>query len=132
MSDFEKKSIFQYFFQTIEDVLIIVKNEITIAKKNLTYSFKKFGLGLGFIISAFIFINVALLFLLIALAFGFVQIGLTQWLAFLLVALIIFGISVIFILLGFRSFRKIKGIGDASRIGKETTRYLSENIRKKN
>jgi len=132
MSDFEKKSIFQYFFQTIEDVLIIVKNEITIAKKNLTYSFKKFGLGLGFIISAFIFINVALLFLLIALAFGFVQIGLTQWLAFLLVALIIFGISVIFILLGFRSFRKIKGIGDASRIGKETTRYLSENISKKN
>ena len=132
MSDFEKKSIFQYFFQTIEDVLIIVKNEITIAKKNLTYSFKKFGLGLGFIISAFIFINVALLFLLIALAFGFVQIGLTQWLAFLLVALIIFGISVIFILLGFRSFRKIKGIGDASRIGKETARYLSENINKKN
>ena len=132
MSDFEKKSIFQYFFQTIEDVLIIVKNEFTIAKKNLTYSFKKFGLGLGFIISAFIFINVALLFLLIALAFGFVQLGLNQWLAFLLVALIIFGISVIFILLGFRSFRKIKGIGDASRIGKETTRYLSENIRKKN
>lgn len=132
MSDFEKKSIFQYFFQTIEDVLIIVKNEITIAKKNLTYSFKKFGLGLGFIISAFIFINVALLFLLIALAFGFVQLGLNQWLAFLFVALIIFGISVILILLGFRSFRKIKGIGDASRIGKETARYLSENINKKN
>ena len=132
MSDFDKKSIFQYFIQTIEDVLIIVKNEITIAKNNLTYSFKKFGLGLGFIISAFIFINVALLFLLIALAFGFVQIGLTQWLAFLMVALIIFGISVIFILLGFRSFRKIKGIGDASRIGKDTARYLSENLRKKN
>jgi phosphoglycerol transferase MdoB-like AlkP superfamily enzyme len=132
MSDFEKKSIFQYFFQTIEDVLIIVRNEITIAKKNLTYSFKKFGLGLGYIISAFVFINVAILFLLISLAFGFVEFGLNQWLAFLLVALIIFAISAIFILLGFRSFRKIKGIGDASRIGRETTKYISENIRKKN
>jgi hypothetical protein len=38
--------------------------------------------------------------------------------------------SIIFVLLAFRSFRKIRGIGDASRIGSETTKYLVENIKK--
>lgn len=131
MSDFEKKKLIQIFFQTIEDALFIINNEITIAKKNISESFKKFSFGLGFIISAFIFINVAFLFLLIALAFSFVDLGLNNWLAFFLVALIIFGISVIFIFLGFRSFGKIKGISDASRIGRETSRYIFENMTKR-
>jgi len=40
------------------------------------------------------------------------------------------GLSLIFVLFAFRSFRKVRGIGDASRIGSETTRYLAENIKK--
>ena len=74
--------------------------------------------------------NIALLFLLISLAFGFSYLGLTTWLSFLLVALIIVGLSIIFVILGFRSFRKMRGIQDASRIGQETAKYLKENIGK--
>jgi hypothetical protein len=75
--------------------------------------------------------NVSLLFLLIALAYGFIQLGLANWVSFLLVAAIMIGMSIIFVLLAFRSFRKIRGIGDALRIGSETVDYLSKNIQKR-
>jgi hypothetical protein len=74
--------------------------------------------------------NVSLLFLLIALAYGFIRWGLPSWASFLLVAAIMIALAILFILLAFRSFRKVRGIGDASRIGSETTRYLAENIKK--
>ena len=126
------KSIFVRFFETVEDIFTIIKGELELAKNNLAYSAKKLGIGLGFLITSFLLINVALLFLLISLAFGFVDLGLNTWLSFLLVALIMFGLAAIFVLLGFRSFRKMKGISDASRIGQETKKYLSENIKKYN
>jgi hypothetical protein len=37
-------------------------------------------------------------------------------------------LTVIFIVLAIRSFSRVRGIGDTSRIGSETKRYLSENI----
>ena len=114
--------------KVVEDFASIVKGEIEIAKKGLTTSVKKLGLGTGFIITAFLLLNVSLLFLLIALAYGLIQIGLAGWISFLLVAAIIIAFAAIFIVLAFRSFSKIGGIGDASRIGRETKKYLSENI----
>jgi hypothetical protein len=39
-------------------------------------------------------------------------------------------LAIIFVLLAFKSFRKVRGIGDASRIGSETTKYLAENVKK--
>ena len=75
-------------------------------------------------------LNVSLLFLLIALAYGFIQWGMPSWASFLLVAAIMIGLAIIFVLLAFRSFRKVRGVGDASRIGSETTKYLAENIKK--
>jgi hypothetical protein len=73
-------------------------------------------------------LNISLFFLLIALAFGFIQIGLAGWISFLSVAELIIALAVIFIILAVRSFSKVRGIGDASRIGSETRRYLSEKI----
>jgi hypothetical protein len=67
---------------------------------------------------------------LIALAYGFIQIGLPGWVSFLLVSGIMIFMAIIFILFAFRSFRKIRGIGDAARIGSETSKYLAENIKK--
>ena len=113
---------------SIADVATIVNSEIKIAKINLTTSAKKIGLGISFILTAFLLFNASLLFLLIALAFGFIQIGLAGWISFLLVAAIMVALAVIFTVLAVRSFSKVKGIGDASRIGSETKRYLIENI----
>jgi hypothetical protein len=130
MADSEKTSVSKMILQAVEDFATIVKGEIEIAKNSLTNSFKKLGLGIGFIITAFLLINVSLLFLLIALAYGFIQIGLPGWASFLLVSGIMIFMAIIFVLFAFRSFRKIKGIGDAARIGSETSKYLAENIKK--
>jgi hypothetical protein len=114
--------------QAVEDFVTIAKGEVEIAKKSLTTSVKKLGLGIGFVITAFLLLNVSLLFLLIALAYGFIHIGLAGWVSFLLVAAIMIALAVIFIVLAVRSFSKVRGIGDAARIGSETKRYLSENV----
>ena len=131
MTDSDKSSIAKMILQSVEDFATIVKGEVDIAKKSLTNSVKKIGSGIGFIITAFLLMNVSLLFLLIALAYGFIQLGLASWASFLLVAAIMIGMSIIFVLLAFRSFRKIRGIGDASRVGSETVDYLSKNIQKR-
>ena len=130
MSDSGKASIAKMILQSVEDFATIVKGEIDIAKKSLTNSVKKIGSGVGFIITAFLLMNVSLLFLLIALAYGFIQWGMPSWASFLLVAAIMIALAIIFVLLSFRSFRKVRGIGDASRIGSETGKYLTENIKK--
>jgi hypothetical protein len=130
MSDSDKSSVAKMILQSVEDFATIVKGEIDIAKNSLTNSVKKIGSGIGLIITAFLLMNVSLLFLLIALAYGFIQWGLPSWASFLLVAAIMIALSIIFVLLAFRSFRKVKGIGEASRIGSETSKYLAENIKK--
>ena len=130
MTDSEKTSVAKMILQSVEDFATIVKGEIDIAKKSLINSVKKIGSGIGFIITAFLLMNVSLLFLLIALAYGFIQWGLPSWASFLLVAAIMISLAIIFVLLAFRSFRKVRGIGDASRIGSETTKYLTENVKK--
>jgi hypothetical protein len=128
MSDLEKTSILRLVLQSVEDFATILKGEIEIAKKSLTTSIKKLGFGIGYVIMAFLLLNVSLLFLLIALAYGFIQIGLAGWVSFLLVAAIMIALAFIFIFLAVRSFSKVQGIGDASRISSETKSYLSENV----
>ena len=130
MTDSEKTSVPKMILQAVEDFATIAKGEIEIAKNSLTNSVKKLGLGIGFIITAFLLINVSLLFFLIALAYGFIQIGLPGWASFLLVSGIMIFMAIIFVLFAFRSFRKIKGLRDAARIGSETSKYLAENIKK--
>jgi len=130
MSDSEKTSVAKMMLQAVEDFVTIVKGEIDIAKKSLTNSVKKIGSGIGLIITAFLLLNVSLLFLLIALAYGFIQWGMQSWASFLLVAAIMIVLAIIFVLLAFRSFKRVRGVGDATRIGSETTKYLAENIKK--
>ena len=130
MSDSEKTSFLRMVLQAVEDFATIVKGEIEIAKKSLTTSVKKLSLGIGFAITAFLLLNVSMIFILIALAYGFIQIGLAGWVSFLLVASIMIALAVIFIVLSARFFSKVRGIGDASRIGSETKKYLSDNVAK--
>ena len=128
MVDNTKNSVFKMILKATEDLSIIVKGGIEIAKESLTLSVKRLGFGVGFVITAFLLLNISLLFLLIALAYGFIQIGLAGWVSFLLVAAIMIALAVIFVVLAVRSFSKVRGIGDASKIGSETKKYLSENI----
>ena len=56
MTDSDKTSVPRMILQAVEDFATIVKGEIEIAKNSLTNSVKKLGLGIGFIITAFLLI----------------------------------------------------------------------------
>jgi ABC-type multidrug transport system fused ATPase/permease subunit len=123
-----KKSLLRLILYIFQDLQFITQSILLSTKINLLSSIKSLAYAVGYIVTTFILLNVSLLFLLIALAYGFIQIGLAGWISFLLVAAIMIALAVIFIVLAIRSFSKVRGIGDASRIGSETKKYLSENI----
>ncbi len=112
MSDSSNKSIIKAVIELIQDSITIVKNQLELAKQNIAYSAKKFGKGLGFWITAFLLLNLSLLFVLISLAFGLSEFGLSNWLSFLVVALIMFVLALLFIIFGFSSFKKMKSLDE--------------------
>lgn len=112
MSDSSNKSIIKAVIELIQDSITIVKNQLELAKQNIAYSAKKFGKGLGFWITAFLLLNLSLFFVLIALAFGLSEFGLSNWLSFLIVALIMFVLALLFIIFGFSSFKKMKSLDE--------------------
>ena len=126
----EEKSIRQLILQSIDDLATIIQKEIQLAKEGLVDSFKKFTAGSALFIVAFLLINVALLFLLIAAAFGLSALGLPTWAAFLLVAVFMVVLALILLFIGTKSFKKMKGAKEASRLARETRDYLRENIKR--
>ena len=112
MSDARDKSMFRTFIEILQDSITIVKNQLELAKQNIAYSAKKFGKGLGFWITAFLLLNLALFFVLISLAFGLSEFGLSNWLSFLIVALIMFVLALLFIIFGYSSFKKMKSLDE--------------------
>jgi len=112
MSDSSNKSIIKAVIELVQDSITIVKNQFELAKQNIAYSAKKFGKGLGFWITAFLLINLSLFFILISLAFGLSELGLSNWLSFLVVALIMLGLAILFIIFGYSSFKKMKSLDE--------------------
>ncbi len=102
----EEKSIRQLILQSIDDLATIIQKEIQLAKEGLVDSFKKFTAGSALFIVAFLLINVALLFLLIAAAFGLAALGLPTWAAFLLVAVFLVVLALILLFIGTKSLKK--------------------------
>ena len=126
----EEKSIRQLILQSIDDLATIVQKEIQLAKDGLVDSFKKFSLGSAFFFVAFLLINVSLLFLLIAAAFGLSALGLPTWAAFLVVALFMVFLALALLFFGVKSFKKVRGTKEANQLARETRQYLRENIKR--
>lgn len=126
----EEKSIRKLILQSIDDLATIIQKEIELAKAGIVDSFKKFTAGSALFLVAFLLINVALLFLLVAATFGLAAIGLPTWAAFLIVAgfmiLLAFGLMIY----GVKSFKKMQGTKKASQLARETREYLRENIKR--
>ena len=126
----EEKSIRKLILQSIDDLATIIQKEIQLAKEGLVDSFKKFTAGSALFIVAFLLINVSLLFLLIAAAFGLSALGLPTWAAFLLVAVFMVVLALVLFGIGAKSFKKMKGTKEASQLARETREYLRENIKR--
>ena len=92
-----------------DDVRALVQDEIELAKAELVPSAKKAGIGAGLLGGAGYFgINGATL-LYVAAALGLYALGLSLWLSFLIVAVVLLLIAGILALIGMRNLKKVKG-----------------------
>ncbi len=96
----DEPTIGQLVASASRDVSTIVRSEIELAKTEITGSLKFAGKGAGMFAGAAFFGLFGLGFLLTALAWGLVALGLATWLAFLIVAVILFLGAAILALVG--------------------------------
>ncbi len=86
----------------------MVRGEIELAKTEVTVSVKKGALGAAFFGTAAVVAVFSLVFLLISLAEGMVQLGLYRWLAYLIVWLLLVIIAAVAALLGLRTVKRVR------------------------
>jgi hypothetical protein len=92
-----------------DDVKLLVRDEIQLAKSELVPAAKNAGIGAGMFGGAVYFVISALLVLYFAAAFGLVALGLSEWLAFLIVGVVLLVVAAILGLVGLVLVRKVKG-----------------------
>ncbi|MCW2809626.1 MAG: hypothetical protein JWP61_84 [Friedmanniella sp.] len=91
-----------------EDVKLLVRDEIELAKSELVPSAKNAGIGAGMFGAAGYFAICALSILYFAAAFGLVALGLSTWLAFLIVGVALLLVAAILGLIGYSRVKKVK------------------------
>jgi hypothetical protein len=91
-----------------DDVKLLVRDEMELAKAELTPAAKKGGTGAGLFGVAGYFALSATILLYFAAAFGLVEAGLSPWLAFLIVGVALLLIAGILALIGFMIVKTIK------------------------
>jgi membrane protein implicated in regulation of membrane protease activity len=91
------------------DVKVLVRDEIQLAKAELVPAAKNAGIGAGLFGAAGYFVISALFLLYVALAFGLVALGLSEWLAFLIVGVALLLLGVVLALIGLALVKKVKG-----------------------
>jgi hypothetical protein len=104
-----ERTLGQLVADATHDISSIVRSEIALAKVEVGADAKKAAAGAGLLAVAGLFGFLALILLLIAAAYGLVAAGLSPWLSFLIVAVVLLVVGAILALVGQRSFSKIKG-----------------------
>jgi len=92
-----------------DDVKLLVRDEVQLAKSELVPAAKNAGIGAGLFGAAGYFGICALSILYFAAAFGLVALGLSQWLAFLIVGVVLLVIAAVLGLVGLVLVRRVKG-----------------------
>ena len=92
-----------------DDVKLLVRDEMELAKSELVPTAKKAGMGAGLFGAAGYFAISGVSILYFAVAFGLVALGLSLWLAFLLVGIALLIIAAIAGAIGYVTVRKVRG-----------------------
>jgi Putative Actinobacterial Holin-X, holin superfamily III len=92
-----------------DDVKLLVRDEVELAKSELVPTAKKAGMGAGLFGAAGYFAISGVGILYFAAAFGLVALGLSEWLAFLIVGVALLLIAAIAGGIGFVLVRKLRG-----------------------
>src|SRR6478609_10251275 len=102
------RSVGKLIADATEDLSTLVRGEIELAKIELKQTAVTAAAGSVMFVVAGVFAFLALIMLLIALAFGLVALGVWPWLAFVIVALLLIASGA---LLGYLGYRKVKKLG---------------------
>lgn len=92
-----------------DDMKHLVQSEIELAKAELIPSAKKAGIGAGLFGAAGYFGINGLTLLYVAAALGIWALGLSLWLSFLIVAVVLLLLAGILALIGLRNVKQVKG-----------------------
>ena len=104
-----ERTLGQLVADATQDVSSIVRSEITLAKAEISADAKAAGKGAGMFAGAGVMGFLGVILLLFAVVYALVAVGVPTWLAFLVVAVVLFVVAGILALAGRRSVRQVKG-----------------------
>jgi hypothetical protein len=104
-----ERTLGQLVADATQDVSSIVRSEITLAKAEISADAKAAGKGAGMFAGAGVMGFLGVVLLLFAVVYALVAFGLPTWLAFLVVAVVLFVVAGILALAGRKSVRQVKG-----------------------
>lgn len=93
----------------LEDVSTLVRNEIALAKAEISVDVKRGGVGAALFVGAGVFAFLGLIFLLHTIALGIFALGLPLWASYLIVAVVLFIGAAVVALIGKSQISKVKG-----------------------
>ena len=93
----------------LSDVSVLVRNEIALAKAEISVDAKKAGVSAGLFAAAGFVAVLGVIFLLHTIAQALIALGLAPWLAYLIVTLLLFIIAGILAFVGKSAMSKVKG-----------------------
>lgn len=119
-----ERTVGQLVADASRDLSAIMRAEIALAKAELQADVKAAGTGIAMFVVAGVFAFLALILLLIAIAYGLVAAGLPPWAAFLLVALVLLALTGTLALVGRSKVRRAGPPERTLRTTRETVETL--------
>ncbi|MEU9887290.1 phage holin family protein [Sphaerisporangium sp. NPDC051017] len=113
----EEESLGALVAQASNHISTLVRAEIELAKSELKFDAKRVGTAAGLFGVAAFMLHLCLILASFAIAYGLVQLGMMQWLAFTIVTAFYL---IVALLLGYVGYRRLKGLTGMKR----TTRSL--------
>jgi hypothetical protein len=102
----EERSLGELFGDLARDTSTLVRQEVDLAKVEMTQKATRVGKDLGFLVAGGAVAYAGFLALIAAIAIGLGQLGLPWWLATLLVALVVGGVGAFLVMRGLNALKQ--------------------------
>ena len=119
-----ERTLGQLVADASRDLSSIVRSEVALAKAEVKVEAKTAAVGAAMFVVAGVVAFLALILLLVAAAYGLVALGLSPWLAFLLVAVVLLVAAAVLVLVGKSRLGKVGKPERTLRTAKETVQTL--------
>ena len=119
-----ERTLGQLVSDASRDLSSIVRSEVALAKAEVKVEAKSAVLGAAMFLVAAVVAFLALILLLVAAAYGLVALGLSPWLAFLIVAVVLLILAAVLVLVGKSRLSQVGKPERTLRTAKETVQTL--------